>query len=84
MLGVLSAHVYEPTRDGNTITLENCPFHALAEEHRDLVCGMNLDVVTGVLEGAAATRLKARLDPAPGRCCVTLHAGGRTTAGNTK
>jgi len=84
VLGVLSAHGYEPTRDGNTITLENCPFHALAEEHRDLVCGMNLDVVTGVLEGAAATRLKARLDPAPGRCCVTLHAGGRTTAGKTR
>ena len=84
VLGVLSAHGYEPTRDGNTITLENCPFHALAEEHRDLVCGMNLDVVTGVLEGAAATHLKARLDPAPGRCCVTLHAGGRTTAGKTR
>lgn len=82
VLAVLGSHGYEPARHGDTITLENCPFHALAEEHRAMVCGMNLDVVTGVLEGAAATRLKARLDPVPGRCCVTVHAG-RTAAAKT-
>jgi predicted ArsR family transcriptional regulator len=74
VLAVLSAHGYEPERHEETITLENCPFHALAEQHRDLICGMNLDVVDGVLEGTAATHLQARLDPAPGRCCVTVCA----------
>lgn len=80
VLAVLTAHGYEPERQGDTITLENCPFHALAEEHRELVCGMNLDVVDGVLKGTEATHLKARLDPLPGRCCVTVRAGSRTAA----
>ena len=72
VLAVLAAHGYEPHRDGETITLGNCPFHALAEDHRELVCGMNLEVIAGVLEGAAAADLVARLHPAPGRCCVTV------------
>jgi hypothetical protein len=42
----------------------------LAEQHRALVCGMNLNV----LEGTAATHLRARLEPLPGRCCVTVCA----------
>jgi len=74
VLAVLAAHGYEPTRDGDAITLANCPFHALADEHRELVCGMNLEVIAGVLEGAAAPHMGARLDPAPGRCCVRVLA----------
>lgn len=81
VLTVLTAHGYEPARRDETITLENCPFHALAEQHRDLVCAMNLDVVDGVLEGAAATHLQARLDPLPGRCCVTVCACDNAAAG---
>jgi len=72
VLSVLASHGYDPHRDGETITLGNCPFHALAEEHRELVCGMNLEVIAGVLEGAAAADLAARLHAAPGRCCVTV------------
>jgi len=40
-----------------------------------LVCGMNLHVVEGILEGAGAEGVEASLEPAPGRCCVTLRAG---------
>ncbi len=55
--------------------LANCPFHRLAEEHRDLVCGMNLDLLDGLLAGAApAAGLTARLDPVPGQCCVRIAA----------
>jgi predicted ArsR family transcriptional regulator len=72
VLAVLAAYGYEPHRDGETITLGSCPFHALAEDHRELVCGMNLEVIAGVLEGAAAADLAARLHAAPGRCCVTV------------
>jgi predicted ArsR family transcriptional regulator len=78
VLAVLASHGYEPARsgvgNGDVITLENCPFHQLAAAHRALVCGMNLDVVRGVLEGTEAAHLEARLDPAPGRCCVTLRS----------
>ena len=60
------------------ITLANCPFHRLADEHRDLVCGMNLDFVDGVLDGIGrADCVTARLDPAPGRCCVRITAAER-------
>ena len=72
VIAVLAAHGYEPSWEGDAVTLANCPFHALAEEHRELVCGMNLEVVAGVLEGTAAAHMTAWLDPAPGRCCVKV------------
>ncbi len=77
VVAILATAGYEPERRGKVVTLRNCPFHALAEEHRHLVCGMNLDMVTGLLEGAEASHLTARLDPAPGRCCVTVLAGAK-------
>ncbi|MGZ4593779.1 MAG: helix-turn-helix transcriptional regulator [Actinomycetes bacterium] len=68
----LAAHGYEPRREGGTVTLANCPFHALAREHTELVCHMNLALVDALAERAAGGRLTARLDPAPDRCCVVL------------
>ena len=80
VLAILTAHGYEPDRHGDVVTLQNCPFHVLADQHRELVCGMNLNMLEGVLEGAAAPDLTARLDPTPGRCCVTMHAGAGSGA----
>lgn len=71
---VLAANGYEPHRDGGTVWLANCPFHALAAGHRQLVCGMNLDLLRGLAAAAGLSPAAARLDPAPGRCCVTLRA----------
>ncbi|MDQ4131361.1 MAG: transcriptional regulator, partial [Actinomycetota bacterium] len=68
----LDGYGYEPRREGSAIRLGNCPFHALAESHRELVCGMNLALLEGVLEGMQGDELEARPDPMPGRCCVTL------------
>ncbi|HEX8001441.1 MAG TPA: helix-turn-helix domain-containing protein [Mycobacteriales bacterium] len=66
---------YEPRVEGRDVVLANCPFHALAERHRELVCGMNLRLLAGLAEGlGAAERLAPRLAPAPGRCCVRLRA----------
>jgi predicted ArsR family transcriptional regulator len=76
VLTILTAYGYEPERRGTVVTLRNCPFHALAEEHRELVCGMNLDMLGGLLEAAPAPHLRACLDPAPGRCCVTIAVDG--------
>ncbi|MDI2129149.1 helix-turn-helix domain-containing protein [Yinghuangia seranimata] len=54
------------------ILLRNCPFHRLAAQFPPLVCGMNLALLDGVLEGAGATGWRARMDAAAGRCCVAL------------
>jgi predicted ArsR family transcriptional regulator len=64
---------YEPhdTPDGG-IRLANCPFHALVEGHRSLVCGMNLALAGGLLDGIGSAGLVARLDPQPGQCCVAF------------
>lgn len=61
---------YQPCAGEEGIELRNCPFHRLAQEHRDLVCGLNLRLVEGVL---ARTGANAVLDPRPGRCCVVVH-----------
>src|SRR6185437_4322712 len=72
-LGLLAEQGFEPVRDANgTIRLRNCPFHALAMECRDLVCGMNLSLLRGVVRGLAGAGLTAVLDPQPDRCCVVL------------
>lgn len=69
---VLSACAYEPHDEGGEVVLLNCPFHALARDYRDLVCGMNLALVTGLTEELPGSGLEARLDPQPGGCCVRL------------
>lgn len=75
VVDVLARHGYEPmTARRKEIALANCPFHRLAETHRELVCGMNLDFLTGLLEGIGDGGMHARLDPAPGSCCVRISA----------
>jgi predicted ArsR family transcriptional regulator len=76
VIEILARHGYEPVASKRgEIALVNCPFHRLAEEHRSLVCGMNLDFLAGLLEGIGpAGRLDARLAPEPGYCCVRIKA----------
>jgi predicted ArsR family transcriptional regulator len=66
---LLAERGYSPEVDGAEVRLRNCPFHRLAEQFPPLVCGMNLALVEGLVEG---TGWCARLDPAPGDCCVRL------------
>src|SRR5918997_3581980 len=51
VLGVLEEHGFEPRIEDDGVALANCPFHALAQEHTELVCGMNLRLLEGVLDG---------------------------------
>ena len=74
---LLAARGYEPRREGDTVVLANCPFHALAREHTQLVCNMNLDVISAVLDTLADRDVEARLAPAPDRCCVQLTGAKR-------
>jgi predicted ArsR family transcriptional regulator len=57
--------------DGD-IVLGNCPFHALAQQFTELVCGMNLHLLQGVrsVVGVGEHELQPRLEPEPGQCCV--------------
>jgi predicted ArsR family transcriptional regulator len=76
LLDVLAEYGYEPELDRRkVIALANCPFHRLAQQHRDLVCGMNLDFLIGLTEASGeAGRWAPRLKPTPGYCCVRIHA----------
>jgi predicted ArsR family transcriptional regulator len=71
-LGVLDEQGYEPHQHGKEIVLANCPFHALVEEQRDLVCGMNHDLLCGMADAVGDDVLAARLAPSEGSCCVRL------------
>ena len=64
---------YEPHLDDRALELRNCPFHRVAQEQTDLVCGLNLEYVAGVCAGLGCDRVETTLDPAPDRCCVTAH-----------
>ena len=71
--GALAGHGYEPRRgEDGVIRLRNCPFHQLAEQHRDVVCGMNLGLIEGIVAGLGADGLRPVLDPRPGHCCVAI------------
>jgi len=77
VLQVLEEQGFEPRADDDAVTLANCPFHALAADHTELVCGMNLQLLGGVLEGAGADDLTACLHPTPGHCCVRVERAVR-------
>jgi predicted ArsR family transcriptional regulator len=73
---MLTGHGYAPVAAGpDRIELRNCPFHRLAEQFAPVICGMNLAMITGLLAGGGTDgEWVAGMDPAPGRCCVTLAA----------
>lgn len=75
LLEHLTKQGFEPFRDGEVIRLRNCPFHQLAKQHTELICGMNLAMLTEVTE-VTDGRFDARLDPAPDRCCVAFEPRG--------
>ena len=70
---LLTAHGYVPEETPAGIRLNNCPFHRLAEQFPPLICGMNLAMITGLLDGyGAAAQWQATMDAVPGRCCVLV------------
>jgi predicted ArsR family transcriptional regulator len=68
--GALAGLGYEPRTTQDAIRLANCPFDTLAREHTDVVCGMNVAFVGGVLDGLGCEHLAAVLEPDPDLCCV--------------
>lgn len=73
LLDVLRGGGYEPqieTSNG-TVWLRNCPYHAIASDHRELTCGMNLAWAKGVVDGLGSL-VSVELAPEPGRCCLVF------------
>lgn len=77
LVDALRREGYEPMPDEQRIMLRNCPFDALVEEHRPLICGMNLAFLEGAAEGAGDAGLAAERDVRPGFCCVSLRRPDR-------
>ncbi len=69
---VLLRHGYEPVDDRGTLRLRNCPFRSLAVVDREVVCGINLALLQGVLAGVGLDRSRASLAPSDGACCVAI------------
>jgi predicted ArsR family transcriptional regulator len=74
LASVLRDAGYVPFERDGELRLLNCPFHELAQKHRELTCGMNLALVEGMLGGANLPTDAARLDWQPGLCCVAIRS----------
>jgi predicted ArsR family transcriptional regulator len=82
-LRILEEHGFEPRIEGDDVVLANCPFHALAQQHPEFVCDMNLFLLEGLLNGLATTGLTTRRHPTPRHCCVRLEATAYESARST-
>ena len=73
LIEVLRGNGYEPYDDpSGVIRLRNCPFHALAERHRQLTCSINLALLSSVTAQLPGAGLAAEARPADGSCCVAF------------
>ena len=72
VVSVLESQGFEPCVEDGSVRLGNCPFHHLAQRHTDLVCGINLHLVGGLLEELPGSGYTALLRPSPDNCCVVL------------
>jgi predicted ArsR family transcriptional regulator len=69
---------YEPVRCDDVVRLRNCPFHEVVDVAPELVCGLNREVIAGLLEGLGVEQwCSARLDGTPPDCCVTVSGDAR-------
>ena len=71
---VLESLGFEPEDAGAGRTvLRNCPFHPVAAQAPDLICGMNHAFLSGCLAASGHRETTAVLTPRQGACCVELH-----------
>lgn len=78
LLEVLRTNGFRPLRaDDDRVVLGNCPFHRLVCEYPETVCTLNLHLLRGAVEATGEAGLDLVLEPAPGRCCVTVRGSSR-------
>lgn len=74
LVSLLARRGYEPYTQVGDVKLRNCPFDALAQTHRKLICAMNLAIIQGLIEEAGEPGVTALLAPEDGHCCVLVVA----------
>ncbi|MET0888065.1 MAG: transcriptional regulator [Mycetocola sp.] len=69
---VLESTGYEPVDDdAEGLLLRNCPFHRLAQNHTQTICGANAALLRGAAEGAGERDRRIDFEPrTDGYCCV--------------
>ena len=73
LIEALEAQGYEPfTATNGKVRLRNCPFHSLARDFQQPVCGMNLAFIEGLTGSSGVTGMRPRLEPADDYCCVSF------------
>lgn len=76
LMAALRSCGYLPQIEDGRVHLRNCPFHVVAQDHRDLVCGLNLRLIEGAITASTQPDAHAELDPHPDQCCVVVHHTG--------
>lgn len=74
---ILGEQGFEPFRETpKVVALRNCPFHRLAEQSPEVVCGMNRSFIEGIVRGLGNETVHVVLEPEEGHCCVKLRSPG--------
>ena len=68
-----------PVADGGPIRLRHCPFGTLAREHGEVVCGVHLGLMRGVLRELDAPFDALRLEPFVRPSLCLAHLGARSS-----
>ncbi|HEY8439615.1 MAG TPA: hypothetical protein VIK65_13475 [Candidatus Limnocylindrales bacterium] len=76
LVQLLEREGYEPFLEDDVVRLRNCPFHSLADEHRELTCAMNFALLDGAGEAVGETGYRAVPQPREGQCCVAFVPDG--------
>ncbi len=63
---------YEPRVERDKLFLDSCPFHRVAQEQTAFVCGLNLEFVSGIVDGLGYVGANPSLEPRAGHCCVSV------------
>lgn len=72
-VGILRSYGYKPAIAEDRVTLRNCPFDALAKDHRDVVCNMSRARIGGLMAGLNADNMTTVFQQHTGQCCVTIN-----------
>lgn len=69
---VLTKLGYEPRTDGDALSLFNCPFRQLSDDHEELICAMNVDFIQALGQRLGRDRLTViRVERGSG-CCIRI------------
>jgi predicted ArsR family transcriptional regulator len=73
LLETLRREGYEPFLDDDAVVrLRNCPFHVIAETHRELTCAMNFALLDGASQALDRAGYRPVPQPREGLCCVAF------------